>query len=172
MKWSTGCWHKGLSILLSSTMNVHSSTSVIKNFRPWGILNFLSLLVADTTLMSWYFCNLAMNYVMTIMHHWQFISVLLKYIDIAFHNTFFSFNESHIVRLMLYSKNEYIISFDMGNREGNLNFLAWTFLCSKMFCLIPNMCDIFAFILTCWQFLLYCTDNRCMLTWKRKGILE
>lgn len=28
-----------------------------------------------------------MNYVMTIMHHWQFISVLLKYIDIAFHNT-------------------------------------------------------------------------------------
>lgn len=58
-----------------------------------------------------------MNYVMTIMHHWQFISVLLKYIDIAFHNTFFSFNESHIVRLMLYSKNEYIISFDMGNRE-------------------------------------------------------
>lgn len=59
-----------------------------------------------------------MNYVMTIMHHWQFISVLLKYIDIAFHNTFFSFNESHIVRLMLYSKNEYIISFDMENREG------------------------------------------------------
>lgn len=160
MKLSTGCWHKGLSILLSSTMNVHSSTSVIKNFRPWGILNFLS----DTTfkcldifviwlwIMSWPLCTIG-----------SLFRSCLSILTLHFTTHFF---------LQLYSKNEYIISFDMGNREGNLNFVAWTFLCSKMFCLIPNMCDIFAFILTCWQFLLYCTDNRCMLTWKRKGILE
>lgn len=61
-----------------------------------------------------------MNYVMIIMYYWQFILVLFKYIDIVFYNIFFFFNELYIVRLMLYSKNEYIILFDMGNREGLL----------------------------------------------------
>lgn len=114
MKLSTGCWHKGLSILLSSTMNVHSSTSVIKNFRPWGILNFLS----DTTfkcldifviwlwIMSWPLCTIG-----------SLFRSCLSILTLHF-TAHFSFNESHIVRLMLYSKNEYIISFDMGNREG------------------------------------------------------